>query len=291
MRRTFSISRPIKVAVAGLGAVGFPVARALESGAIKGMTLASVSARDHDAAFSKMANAFSHPPPPILPLEELADSADVVVEAAPPSEFGVIAGSAVARGRTLVALSATQLLSHCYIIDEADRTGARIIVPTGALLGLDAVRAACRPEVAHQFPASANEGGADVVMSTRKPPAGLQNAPFVREQGLDLLALDAPLRLFQGSVREAAGLFPANVNVAVALSLAGVGPDKTMYEVWADPGVSRNTHRIEVQSPATSFSMEIAGVPSRENPATGMLTPLSVIDALEGMVSPFRVGS
>ncbi len=89
----------------------------------------------------------------------------------------------------------------------------------------------------------------------------------------------------------AAAGFPANVNVAAALSLAGLGPDETMIEIWADPTVTRNTHNIKVDSDATRFEMTIEGVPSLENPATGMLTPLSVIATLRGLVSPMRVGT
>ena len=154
------------------------------------------------------------------------------------------------------------------------------IVPTGALCGLDAVRAAA-------------EGGnvRSVVMQTRKPPKSLQKSPFVVEQGLDLSALAEPLKLYSGSVRDAAQLFPANVNVAVALALAGIGPDRTQYELWADPAVERNTHQYEVLSDESNFSCRVAGVPTASNPATGALTPLSAIATLRGLVSTLKVGT
>ncbi len=63
------------------------------------------------------------------------------------------------------------------------------------------------------------------------------------------------------------------------------------YEIRADPGVSRNTHRIEVEADAARFSMTIESVPSAENPRTGRLTPLSVIATLRGLVSTLRVGT
>ena len=185
-----------------------------------------------------------------------------------------------AAGKTLIAMSVTQILRHPHLQDLAASSRGRIIIPTGALCGLDAVRAAA-------------EGGNvnSVVMQTRKPPASLQNAPFVKEQGLDLSSLTEPRRLYSGSVSDAAEKFPANVNVAVALALAGIGPERTQYELWADNTVTRNTHMFEVKSAESDFSVRVAGVPTADNPATGALTPLSAIATLRGLVSTMRVGT
>src|SRR6266702_2672709 len=76
-------------------------------------------------------------------------------------------------------------------------------------------------------------------------------------------------------VAAAAG-FPANVNVAAALSLAGIGPDRTMMEIWADPSVERNCHSVEVESDSACFTLSIKNIPS-ENPRTGRITALSVL--------------
>ena len=111
------------------------------------------------------------------------------------------------------------------------------------------------------------------------------------EQGIDLATLRDPVCLYGGSVRAASRLFPANVNVAVALSLAGIGPDLTQYEVWADPHVSRNTHVVRVEVDESSFEVTVRGVPSEENPATGKLTPLSALATLRGLVATMRVGT
>ena len=266
----------LRVAIGGMGAIGLPVAKALDAG-IGGLTLAAVSAANKQRAAERMSEF--HHPAPVVELGELADMADVVVECAPPERFMEIAEPAIAAGRIFLPLTVTSLLVNYELVAEADRTGARIIVPTGALVGLDAVRAAAEG-IVHS-----------VVMVTRKPPAGLKNAPFVVEQRLDLEGLDAPLKLYEGTVRDAAQLFPANVNVAVALSLAGVGPDRTRYEIWADPTVERNTHTITVDAEASRFEISIAGVPTAENPATGKLTPLSTIATLRGLVSTIKVGT
>jgi aspartate dehydrogenase len=102
--------------------------------------------------------------------------------------------------------------------------------------------------------------------------------------------LQAPMKVFDGTAREGARGFPANVNVAAALSLAGIGPDRTLLEIWADPGVTRNTHSITVEADAARFNMTIENVPS-ENPRTGRLVAPSTVAALRGLVSALKIGS
>ena len=128
-------------------------------------------------------------------------------------------------------------------------------------------------------------------MVTRKPPAGLVGAPYLVQHQIDVQTLTEPLRVFEGSALDAAAGFPANVNVAAALALAGIGPIRTRVEIWADPTVTRNTHTIHVEAEAARFTMTIENVPSAENPRTGKLTALSVLSCLRGLVSPLKVGS
>ena len=110
-------------------------------------------------------------------------------------------------------------------------------------------------------------------LTTRKPPAGLVGAPGLEASGIDLDGLTEPRRVFSGTARQVVRGFPANLNVAVALSLAGPGPDDTHVEVWADPGVTRNTHTIVMTSDVADLTMTIENVPS-ENPRTGRITTM-----------------
>lgn len=128
-------------------------------------------------------------------------------------------------------------------------------------------------------------------MITRKPPRGLAGAPYLAERGLSLDGLASALKVFEGTARDGARGFPENVNVAAALALAGIGPERTRLEIWADPALDRNTHRIEVDADSARFSMTIENIPSAENPRTGRLTPLSVIACLRGLTATLRVGS
>ena len=102
-------------------------------------------------------------------------------------------------------------------------------------------------------------------MVTRKPPKGLAGAPYLEANGIDVMALtEKTPDLRRRRARGGKG-FPANVNVAAALSLAGIGPDATRVEIWAEPGSTRNTHTIEIEAEAARFTMTIEGVPSAES--------------------------
>ena len=265
------------VAVGGLGTVGFEVARRIDAGGIDGLTLSAASARDRARARDRMAGFRT--PVDVVPARELAGRADIVVESAPAAVFREIAEPAVRAGKVLVAVSAGALLDHADLVDTARATGAQIVVPSGAVMGLDAVRGA------------AESGIASVTMITRKPPGGLAGAPYLVVQGIDVDGLEAPLKVFDGNAREAARGFPANVNVAAALGLAGVGPERTRLEIWADPGVTRNTHEIRLEAETVRFQLRIENVPSRENPRTGRSVAPSVVAALRRFVAPLVVGT
>lgn len=263
------------VAIGGLGAIGLDLARALDRG-VDGLKLVAVSARDHDKARANLAG-FAHPPE-IVDLPDLA-RADIVVEAAPAAVFEQIAAPAIAAGRIFIPSSVGALLPRMHLVEQAKASGARIIVPTGALLGLDAVRACAEGEVA------------SITIETRKPPRGLVGAPYLEKNGIDVVAVNAPTVIFEGNAFDAAAGFPANVNVAAALALAGIGPQRTTVRIWADPGVDRNIHTIRVEAAAARLTMTVENVPSEANPRTGKLTPLSVLACLRGLTSTLKVGS
>ncbi|NKC12549.1 MAG: aspartate dehydrogenase [Gammaproteobacteria bacterium] len=265
------------VGIGGLGAIGLTVAKAVDQCQIPGLALGAVASRDKVKAARQIADFENITR--VVERAQLAQLADVVVEAAPAAAFGSIAYPAVEAGRVLIPASAGQLLERPDLLAQAGRTGARIIVPTGALLGLDAVRAA-------------NEGHIEcVTMETRKPPNGLAGAPYLVANAIAVDGLKEPLLVFDGTARAAARGFPANVNVAAALSLAGIGADRTRIKIWADPTVSRNTHTIKVEADSVRFEMKIENVPSLQNPRTGKLTPLSVLATLRALVAPVKAGT
>ena len=266
----------LRVGIGGLGAIGGTLARHLDDG-IEGLSLVAIAVRHRDRDRPGLKRLKVQPK--ILGLGELAAVADVVVECAPASVFDEIAIPAVNAGRIFVPASVGALLDRPNLIEQAREVGAKIVVPTGALLGLDAVRAVAEGQV-HS-----------VQMITRKPPSGLKGAPYLEGKDIDLDKLTEPLKLYTGFVREAVKGFPANVNVAAALSLAGIGPDRTEIEIWADPGITRNTHRIVVLSDSARLEMTIENIPSKENPRTGRITAQSILATLRTLNAPLRVGT
>src|SRR5712671_5811351 len=265
----------IRVAIAGLGAIGRVLARRLADG-VPGLVLACAAAGDRAKAQAWLDG--ERIACPLVALEAFPDHADLAVECAPSAVFERICRPMLEAGKTVMVLSAGVLLERPELLELAKARGGQIIVPTGALLGLDAVTAAAEGRI-HS-----------VRMITRKPPGGLAGAPYLEANGISVEGLNEPKRVFSGTARDGAAGFPANVNVAAALSLAGIGPDRTMMEIWADPFIDRNCHTIEVDSDSAKLTLAIENIPS-ENPKTGRITALSVLAALRKLNSPLRVGT
>lgn len=263
------------VAIAGLGAIGRALARRLAEG-MPGLSLACAAAGDRDKALNWLDREGI--PCPLVEFSEFPRHADVAVECAPASLLEDICTPMLTAGKRVMVLSAGALLPRPHLIELARRHGGQIIVPTGALLGLDAVAAAAESTI-HS-----------VRMITRKPPSGLAGAPYLVENEISVDGLNTAKLVFSGTARAAAAGFPANVNVVAALSLAGIGPDRTTIEIWADPAVTRNCHTIEVDANSAKFSLAIENIPS-ENPKTGRITALSVLAALRKLHAPLRVGT
>lgn len=265
----------IRVAIGGLGAIGRMLARKLSAG-LPGLTLACAAAGDRAKAQAFLdAEGIACP---IVPLNAFPEHADIAVECAPAAIIEDICRPMLDAGKSVIVLSCGALLPRPELLELAKAKGGRIIVPTGALLGLDAVVAAAEGDIT------------SVRMTTRKPPGGLKGAPYLERHGISVDGLTEAKRVFSGSAREAAAGFPANVNVAAALSLAGIGPDRTRIDIWADPAVTRNCHDIEVEADSARLRMSIENVPS-ENPKTGRIVALSVLAALRKLGAPLSVGT
>jgi aspartate dehydrogenase len=268
--------KSLRVAIAGLGAIGQSLAKSLAAGAVPGVELVAVSAKNHDKA-GAFVQTLAHQVP-VMTIEQLEPVADLVVECAPAALLSDIVTPFLKAGKKAIVLSVGALLFNEHLRGVAQEHGGTIMVPTGALIGLDAVIAAAEGHIA------------EVRMVTRKPPAGLKGAPHLIENNISVDGLTEPLRVFEGNARDAAKGFPANLNVVVALALAGVGPENTRLEIWADPAVTRNTHSIHVDSDSARLTMTIENIPS-ENPKTGRIVAQSVVALLRKMRGSLRVGT
>jgi aspartate dehydrogenase len=263
------------IGIVGCGAIGRALIRAVESGRLA-VRVAGVTSRTETSA-RKFLAGFKDPPP-YLSLTELIAASDLIVEAAGGQVVAELARQTFAAGKDLMVISVGALLEHPEVMAESRRTGCRLYVPSGAIAGLDGIKSACVGAITH------------VTHTTRKPPLGLEGAPYLVERGISLAGLQEEKEVFSGSAREACRGFPANVNVTGAVSLAGIGPDHTRVRILAVPGLERNCHDIDVEGEFGKLHVHIENVPS-ENPKTGKLTALSIIRAVQDVVDPVRIGN
>jgi aspartate dehydrogenase len=263
------------VGIVGCGAIGRALLNAAESGKLS-VRIAGVTSRTEKSAREFLASFKS--PPPFLSRQDLITASDLIVEAAGGAVVPELAKEVFAAGKDLMVISIGALLDHPEVIESSRRTGCRLYLPSGAIAGLDGIKSACVGQITH------------VTMTTRKPPNGLEGAPHLVQNGISLEGLSEEKEVFAGTAREACKGFPANVNVSAAVSLAGIGPDRTRIRILAVPGLKRNCHDIEVEGEFGRLHIHIENVPS-ENPKTGRLTALSIVRAVQDVVDPVRIGN
>ena len=263
------------IGIVGCGAIGKALLNAVRDGKLA-VRVAGMTSRTEKTAREFLAS-FKNPPP-YLTLQELIAASDLVIEAAGGDIVAELADKVFAAGKEFMVISVGALLDHPEIMEKSRKTGCRLYLPSGAIAGLDCIKSASVGEITH------------VTHTTRKPPLGLEGAPYLVERGISLLGLTEEKEVFSGNAREACRGFPANVNVTAAVSLAGIGPDKTRVRIVAVPGQARNHHDIDVEGEFGLLHVHIENVPS-ENPKTGKLTALSIIRAVQDIVDTVRVGN
>lgn len=216
----------------------------------------------------------------VMDQEQLIKASELVVEAVSKTLAPSIIREVLGCSKDILVMSVGGLLEYIdEFVELAKNNGRRIYVPSGAIAGLDAVKGAIVGSVSK------------VTLTTRKPPAGLKGAPYIVEHKIDLENLQEPTMIFSGPASQAVLGFPANVNVAAALSLAGIGSEKTIVNIIADPGCDRNTHEIEVEGDFGKLLARTENVPAPFNPKTSQLAALSAIGLLQRITASLVVGT
>jgi aspartate dehydrogenase len=231
---------------------------------------AQALAREHGIAFVNTVEAL------------IATKPDVVVEAASHAAVRDYCVTLLERGIGVIVLSGGALADdelRQRLERAAEKTRAMLYVPSGGIAGLDALKAACI------------SGVDEVSITVMKPPAAWKNIDYVEQLGVELDHLTAPTTLYDGPARSGVPLFPANVNIAAVLSMAGVGFDRTRLKVVADPALKYNTHLIEVRGSSGNITVKLENVPAPENPKTAWLACYSALAALKAAESPVRYGT
>lgn len=264
---TPSPSSPVKIGIAGMGAIGSAVAKALMSG-IEGFHLEAVSDLNPK---NKIAA-------PYVSLQDLAARCDLIVEALPPAAVPELTEYVFKAQKNLVLISSCAVLLFPEVFDihssvhKAQKS--RIFIPSGALAGLDGVKA------------MREMGIKTCKIASTKPPLGFSTAPYIVENYIDLQKIDTMTCLFKGNALEAAKGFPANVNVAASLSIAsGLGGADTQVEIWADPAAKGNAHEITVETDYSRLKSRIENLPDPANPKSSVLAAQSIVALLKNMNS------
>ena len=268
----------MRVAIAGLGNVGGTVATRLAAGEIPQIRLTAICSKDPEKA--RLFSERLDPRPKVVPLAELPEHADVIVECATYDAFAEIARVALTAGKTLVAVSAGALGANLDLIELAEKHGGVIRISSGALPGLDLIR-------------GARESGINSAkLISRMRPESLAKEAYVIDKGFDFSTPPPePVHVFSGTAREASKAFPRHFNVATTLSLAGAGLDNTLIELWVDDGIPGVIHRVEVDSKAVGLELIASNRPSPTNKSTAAVVAPSVMATLRSMVSALQLGN
>lgn len=277
------MEQKLSVAIIGCGAIGTTLAKAIDEGRAGSVELIAVYDIDKARAVS-LVEKLSRKPLIAESFEEIVQNKDIqlVIEAASQEAVRQYAKRILEGRKDLMmmsvgALTDESLLSELRLLAEEE--GRRIYVPSGAIAALDGLKSAIVGKV--------NE----VVLTTRKPVKALAGAPFFSLSGMDYASITKETLLYEGNAIEACKLFPSNVNVAAALSLAGLGPEKTRVRIIADPSLERIIHEITVKGDFGKLTVRTENVPSPESPRTSYLAALSAIATLRKIAEPLVVGT
>ncbi|MBF0494141.1 MAG: DUF108 domain-containing protein [Candidatus Omnitrophica bacterium] len=267
----------IKLAIIGCGNIGSAVLRfAVKelSGRVSAIYLWDTDAARMDVLVKELKN-----PQAAKDMGSAVSDADLIVECVSPRVASELLNLSVKKKKDLIVLSAGGLLGKEKLLEEADVKGVKIIVPSGALAGIDALKAAKMAGISR------------VTLTTRKPPASMRGVKYLMEKGVNVDEIRTETVVFDGPAKDAIKYFPANINVSIILSLAGIGPEKTKVRIVVSPEFTTNSHEVVVEGASGTIKTLTDNVPSPINPKTSYLAVLSATAALKGYFQTVRIGN
>jgi aspartate dehydrogenase len=269
--------RPLKVGLIGFGAVGQDVGERLLRGDVPGVTLVGIAVVDRFKTQARLQAMGADVA--VMDIATLVATADIVCECASVDGMPAIVDAVLRAGKTLIAISVTALPRCGNIAELTQRYGGQLRIAGGGLAGLDIIRTVCEDHVD------------SIHLTTTFRPQSLAHDPYTVGQGFDFTTPPlGPVKVFEGTVRAAAEAFPRHFNVAFALSLGGIGQDRTQVSVWVDPAVEGTVQAVEVRADAADLTLVSRTRPSRAYRSSRIVAP-SVVAALRSYVSPIHVGS
>jgi aspartate dehydrogenase len=277
----------MRVCLIGCGAVGSELAVAIDSGKVGSATLVALFDTIEDAAQRLRMRLQNDNVAIFSNFSELTSSrefkvADIVIEAASQAAARNFSRSVVEFNKDLLLMSVGALADELFLsqlLSVVSMNGKHIYIPSGAIAGIDAIKSV--------------KGMLDsVTLTTTKNPSALAGAPFFNSDPNRLKSMKKKTLVYQGPAADAVNKFPANINVAAVLSLAGLGIQETKVKIIADPHITVNQHQIEAAGAFGSMAITVRNIPSPNNPKTSFLAVLSAIECLRSICSPgIKVGT
>lgn len=269
----------LRIGIVGCGAIGSSLAAAIVKNFSGQSVLAGIFDTQKEKSL-KLARRLNMRSVPVRDLAALVRSSDLVIEATHMLFAYDIASRVIAQGKDVMIMSAGGILGRYEELRaKAAKRGVKIYVPSGAIAGIDAVKAAGMGKIKK------------VSLTTIKSPQSFAGVAYVQKKKIKLDRITADTVLFEGNAIQATRCFPQNINVAATLSMAGVGPRKTKVRIVASPKATRNIHQIEIESASGTVVTRVENVLHPHNPKTSYLAVLSAVAALKQILEPLQIGT
>lgn len=274
----------MKLGLIGCGAIGSTLANYIKNGKAGGNELIGICDVDK-ANLDRLDKSLAMPGLQVTTEpDELINNKkiELIVEAANQVVVKKVSEKVIDAGKSMLIMSVGALTDEKLLnklSDKAIKKGVKIYLPSGAICGLDGVKAASIEKISF------------VELTTTKNPKSLDGAPYLLDKKISLSDLKEPKVIFEGNAKEAAKGFPQNINVAVALSLAGVGVEDTYVKIVADPNSTRTRHEITVVGEFGDLHTTVNNFVHPQNPKTSYIAALSAVRVLKKLVEPIQVGT
>ncbi len=272
-------NKKLKIGIVGCGAIGTSLARHIVSHFRRNARLVALYDLNGQKA-NALAQDCGRRNLAVGKLQTLISKSDLVIEATALSASFEIAKKVILHSCDIMIMSVGGILKYYEPLKRlAEKKGAKIFIPSGAISGIDAIKAASSGKIKK------------VTLTTIKPAKAFLGVPYVMKRNISLSNLKEDTVLFEGSALAATAAFPQNINVAATLSLAGIGPKKTIVKIVASGKVSRNIHEIKVESDSGLLFSRTENIAHPKNPKTSFLAVLSAIAMLKQILAPIKIGT
>lgn len=266
----------LKVGLIGYGTIGKSLVSLIESGQAGNVELKSILVRN-----PVHTNTFTQSDVNITTNTELFfnQNLDIIIEAAGHNSVQLYGEKALSTGSHFMIISVGALADNeLYekLKVAAEKKDKQIIIPSAAIAGLDRIAAGALGEIK------------EITLITRKPTKSWYGT--IAEEKVDLESLTEPYCIFEGNARIAAKLFPENVNVSAALSIAGIGFEQTNVQIYVDPTIQLNTHTIKAEGYFGKIEINVQNSPFLENPKSSPIVAMSVAKVLQNLTMPIMIG-